>query len=68
VKTLSLNGVKPCVEGLVDGSYPWFKSIFLVTAANNSPAVKRFKEFIASETGNTILKSNGIMILTNPKR
>jgi phosphate transport system substrate-binding protein len=68
VKVLSLNGVNPSVEALVDGSYPWFKSIFLVTTVNNSRAVKRFKEFIVSEAGRTILKSNGIMILTSPKR
>lgn len=63
VKVLSLNGVNPSVEGLVDGSYPLFKSIFLVTATNNSPAVKKFKDFIFSEIGRSILQHNGIMIM-----
>ena len=68
VKILSLKGVKPSVEGLVDGSYPWFKPFFLVTVDKTRPAVKRFKKFIASEIGSTILKNNGIMLLTSPKR
>ncbi len=66
VKVLSLNGVKPSVEGLVDGSYPWSKSIYLVTAAGTSPAVQRFEAFIISEIGCTILNSYGNMILTSP--
>jgi phosphate transport system substrate-binding protein len=68
VKVLSLNGVKPSVEGLVDGSYPWFKSLYLVTTARTSPAVQKFEAFIVSEIGGTILHSYGNMILTSHKR
>jgi len=68
VKVLSLNGVTPSVEGLVDGSYPWSKSIFLVTTSKISPAAEKFKDFIFSETGGAILKSYGIMVSTGSLR
>jgi len=67
VKVLSLNGVKPSVEGLVDGSGPWFKSLYLVTTAKTPAAVQNFQEFIDSETGGAILNRYGNMILTVPK-
>ena len=67
VKVLSLNGVKPSVEGLVNGSCPLSKSLYLVTTAKTRPPIQKFIEFIDSETGGTILNRYGNMILTAPK-
>jgi phosphate transport system substrate-binding protein len=68
VRILSLNGVKPSVEGLADGSYPWFKSLYLVTTSKSSPAVQKFQEFIDSKAGGRILHRYGNMTLTGPER
>lgn len=66
VKILSLNGVKPSVEGIANGSYRWFKILYLVTTIKTQPAVQKFLEFIDSETGGRILNKYGWMILPPP--
>lgn len=55
VKVLSLNGVKPSVKGLSDGSYPLAKSLYLVTSPQTPPAARQFIEFIASGAGKRLL-------------
>lgn len=67
VKILSLNGMKPSVEGLINDSYVWSKSIFLITTGSLSPATHKFKEFIDSETGREIMHKYGNMIVISHK-
>ena len=59
LKALSINGVAPNVKTLGDGSYPWFKSFYLLTRAESSPASKLFVEFASSPQGRKILFSLG---------
>ena len=66
VNVLSLQEVIPSVEGIRDGSYPWFKSLYLVTTAKTSPALQNFIEFIDSETGAMILNRYGNMVVRTP--
>jgi phosphate transport system substrate-binding protein len=60
LKPLSLNGVGPSPESIADGSYPYFKRLFIAThPRKSSPLAQRFVSFVFSEAGRTILISNG---------
>lgn len=56
---LPLDGVKPTIQTLTNGSYPHTKNMYAVTGANPSPAVKQFMEFLRSSQGQEILKKIG---------
>ncbi len=59
LRVLALDGVAPGVRQLKDGSYPYFKTHFLVTKRSLSPAAREFIEFVRSPTGAAILLRNG---------
>lgn len=59
LKALSLNGVVPSPETIRDGSYPYYKRLFLVTAPKPSPATQQFILFVRSKTGQGVLVRNG---------
>ncbi|HAR46819.1 MAG TPA: hypothetical protein DCS05_11845 [Nitrospiraceae bacterium] len=59
VKTLSLNGVAPSARNVANGSYPFFKSSYIVVSRKSSPRVKKFLEFVGSPTGRSILEKAG---------
>lgn len=56
---LALDGVTPSVETLKNGRYPYYKSLFLVTRRNASPAVQSLVAFIRSPAGQNTLLANG---------
>lgn len=56
---LALDGVAPSVEALQNGSYPYHKSLFLVSRRNASPAVQSLVAFIRSPAGRNLLLTNG---------
>lgn len=62
LKALSLNSVTPSTKTVGDGSYPWFKSFYLLTRSNSSPASKQFVEFAATPQGQRILSSFGYLL------
>ena len=45
---LSLNGVRPSVRTLANGTYPYFKDLYIVTGPKSSPLVRLFIAFVFS--------------------
>lgn len=63
INALDLNGVTPSPATLADGSYPYFKPLYLITAPNASLAAQAFLTFIKSSRGSNILANNGYLVL-----
>ena len=59
LKALSIQGVAPSVKSIADGSYPWFKSFYLVTKIDASSASRSFVEFVSSSRGRQLLPTLG---------
>lgn len=59
VRILSLNGVRPSIKGIRDGSYPLAKTLYLVTSQKTPEAARQFIAFIGSKTGREILSKYG---------
>ena len=56
---LSINRVKPSIETLADGSYPYMKPMYLITKGTPTGQVARFINFVFSPEGQTILRATG---------
>lgn len=63
IKALPLNGVAPSVAALANGSYPFFKPLYVVLSQNPSEAARGFLVFIQSGQGARILSANGYLPL-----
>lgn len=61
-RVLTLNGVKPSVENVANGTYPLAKDIRFVTTKNSSPALQRFINFIYSPQGRAIAEKAGVLV------
>ena len=48
LNVLALDGVTPSVKALVQGQYPHFKSLFIVTRPDAAASVNRFIAFVKS--------------------
>lgn len=59
VRVLALDGVVPSVRSMIDRSYPYSKSFFMVTRRNPSEVVRRFIDFVRSPEGSDILSRYG---------
>jgi phosphate transport system substrate-binding protein len=59
IRILSLSGVKPTTESVLDGTYPYTKMFYMVTRPNPSPAAGRFIRFVRSPEGMAILSRAG---------
>jgi phosphate transport system substrate-binding protein len=59
VRVLPLGGVTPSVRAMVDGSYPYSKTFFMVVKKDPPAAVRRFVDFVRSPAGTAILLKNG---------
>jgi phosphate transport system substrate-binding protein len=59
LRVLALDGVVPSVRTMVDRSYPYSKTFFMVTRKNPSAAVRRFIDFVRSPAGSAILSKYG---------
>jgi phosphate transport system substrate-binding protein len=57
LKALAIKGVAPSVKTIADGSYPWFKSFYLVTKADSPPSSRLFVEFVLSPRGRQLLST-----------
>jgi len=62
VKPLALNGVTPTTNALKDGSYPYFKTLYLVTKTGASGYPKRFVDFVVSPAARPILLKTGHVV------
>jgi phosphate transport system substrate-binding protein len=59
LKALALNGIKPGLDTLANGSYPYSKSYYLVTKPQPGKALSSFLDFIRSSRGRKILTGSG---------
>ena len=62
VTPLVLEGVRPSLETLASGAYPYSKPFSVVTGANPTPLVKAFSEFLTSGEVREILLKNGLFV------
>jgi phosphate transport system substrate-binding protein len=59
LKALSIDGVLPSPRTIADGSYPYFKPMYIVTRPNPSELTKLFIAFVRSDAGRRILARLG---------
>jgi phosphate transport system substrate-binding protein len=59
LRALTLDGVRPDPQNLANGSYPYAKTLFLVTGPNTSSAAQGFAGFLQSAAAREILAQTG---------
>ncbi|MBR4768053.1 MAG: substrate-binding domain-containing protein [Lachnospiraceae bacterium] len=60
VKVIAVDGVKPTIENIRDGSYPLTTGLCLITRENDpNPNVKKMIEFMLSPDGQEIIEKTG---------
>lgn len=59
LKALSVKGIAPSPKSIADGSYPWFKSFYVVNKADGSAAARAFAEYVTSARGQQIVAKLG---------
>lgn len=59
LKTLAIDGVKPDISTIKDGSYRYWKSFIMVTAKSPAGSVQQFVNFVTSPDGQKLLKQSG---------
>ncbi|MEO0185479.1 MAG: hypothetical protein ABIL20_06745, partial [candidate division WOR-3 bacterium] len=67
VKPLSIDGVTPSVENLVNGSYKFVRPFLLLTKGEPTGAVKSFIEYVLSDDAQEILLHEGLTPVQNNK-
>lgn len=66
LKALAINGVTPSPKTIADGTYPYFKSMYLLTKAKQpSQATQEFVSFVLSTRGREILGQLGHWVVEN---
>lgn len=63
LKALSLNGVMPSTKTITDGSYPYFKSMYLLTGVKPSQAAQQFVSFVTSAQRHKVLRQLGYWVI-----
>ena len=63
IKMLSVEGVAPSVASVSDGSYPLYSPLYLAARddGRNNEAVKKFVQYVDSESARTILRRHSIV-------
>ncbi|MBD2337160.1 substrate-binding domain-containing protein [Calothrix sp. FACHB-156] len=61
VNRLSLNGVAPTQENLINGKYKMLRQIGIISSKKPSAHTQGFIDFIYSETGKKLLQKNGFV-------
>lgn len=56
---LAIDGRVPTVANLVAGSYPWYKSLFLIVLPDADAQTRRFVDFVRSPPGQAVLRAHG---------
>jgi phosphate transport system substrate-binding protein len=62
INPLALNGVAPTPDALKDGSYPHFKTLYLITKGDASGHSRRFVDFALSAGSRPILLKTGHVV------
>jgi phosphate transport system substrate-binding protein len=63
LRVLRLNGVEPSARTLADGSYPYYKRLYLVTGPKSPPSAGKFITFVRSPAGRRVLERTGHWIV-----
>jgi phosphate transport system substrate-binding protein len=58
---VDIDGVKPTLENLESGAYPYAKTFYLVAARSRRPSVDRFTAFLLSASGRKALREGGVL-------
>ena len=59
LRALKLDGIEPTALNAAAGTYPYYKSLFLVTGTKRSATVALFIAFVQSAEGRKIITNNG---------
>jgi phosphate transport system substrate-binding protein len=59
---LPVGGVAPRLAALANGSYPYVKTLYLVTRGQSTVAVRQFMGFLASPAGRELLSGLGLQV------
>jgi phosphate transport system substrate-binding protein len=51
--------VEPTPKNIANGSYPYFRTFFMVTGPNPSAFVQKFIDFVFSKDGRNMLSQTG---------
>jgi phosphate transport system substrate-binding protein len=62
---IAIDGVKPTLENLADGTYPIYKSLYLVTGPKMSQDALDFFQFVQSSEGAAILRKTGNLAISS---
>ena len=58
---VDIDGVKPTVENLASGAYPYQKLLYVVAKRSRPPGVDAFNAFLHSPNGRMALRSGGVL-------
>lgn len=67
VKILSIDGIYPTRENIINGTYPFRRPLYLVLPKKPNAEAKRFVEFALSNEGQDIISSLGVISLKDIK-
>lgn len=67
VKLPALNGYAPTKANLMNGNYPYFRPLYLVTKGNPQGEVKSFLDWLLSNEGQQVVKDAGTVNLSEGK-
>lgn len=62
LKALSVRGIAASAKSIADGSYPWFKSFFIVNKLDATPAARAFADFVVSPRAQPIIAKVGYLM------
>lgn len=65
LRAVAIDGVKPSLENLQSGTYPFAKTLAFVLSAKKSPAAERFIAFLRSPAGQAALLETGNILIVN---
>lgn len=62
LKALPINGIRPTPQTIADASYPYFKTLYLITRQAPAAPAQRFMSFVASPPGRETLARLGCWV------
>lgn len=64
VRILALNGVAPTKENIIAKKYPFARPLYLVVPRSAKPTVREFVAFVLSRKGQDLIRSYGVVSLS----
>lgn len=62
LRFVAIDGIEPSLESYEQGTYPYGKSLYVVLAAQKSPAGEHFLAFLGSPKGAAALRAAGVLM------